>query len=136
MEELESVVVHKKSLERLTKKYYICLRAYQNLREEVNKLNQVSWDYEDDSDGELKLIIESILATFPKRLYDFDPWISVKDMLPPVSNWVLAYPTQLMGVSMAWRLEGGKYLSLLNDYWWQPPTHWMPLPEPPEVEGE
>ena len=59
-------------------------------------------------------------------------WISVKDRLPEPNTLVLVYSKQ------------GKYINLKTDYitcngkWFYSflVTHWMPLPEPPESEGD
>jgi len=58
-------------------------------------------------------------------------WIKV-DQQPPPRKWVLAYPTMLNGVALAMLLNNGKWMNAEHSEWWQPPTHWMPLPEPPK----
>jgi len=54
-------------------------------------------------------------------------WISVDDRLPPFGKAILTYdPTT------------GRHIHLV--YWpprkgiWETVTHWMPLPDPPEVD--
>ena len=68
--------------------------------------------------------------------------ISVKDRLPEKHVWVLTYPNPYGSGKKFnypdWTLA---YLSA-NDVWvnsaqskrWTDPTHWMPLPSPPEDE--
>ena len=73
-------------------------------------------------------------------------WISVADKLPEEGAVILAawrLESELRGTEAGVfqaRYEGGKWLDL-TDYDGQPietnyVTHWMPLPEPPEVEGK
>ena len=62
-------------------------------------------------------------------------WISVKDGLPKEQQFVLIYNTELIGgnASVSWLKDGKWYLlecSTHNDPIYEP-THWMPLPEPP-----
>lgn len=59
-------------------------------------------------------------------------WISVKDRLPDSGSDVLAFAE-----------DHCIYTALFDGIWWlsgdapsYKVTHWMPLPEPPEVEDE
>ena len=63
-------------------------------------------------------------------------WISVEDSLPPVDETVLVcwdYATDIEPEK--------EYLTLDEDYneYWpncqdEPPTHWMPIPQPPKAQ--
>ena len=61
-------------------------------------------------------------------------WISVNERFPCVDTTVLAYDAMKGDTHTAtfdgtlWHLDGGWLLDA-DDF-----THWMPLPEPPEVE--
>jgi hypothetical protein len=61
-------------------------------------------------------------------------WISVKDIMPNASEWVLCYGPELQltdgYVVQSWWDHTNKDYS-----WFQKTfTHWMPLPEPPNYE--
>lgn len=60
-------------------------------------------------------------------------WISVKDRLPNQSERVLIAHKQ--GVTLAWH-NGGYWTkgAATKHRIIKTVTHWMPLPEPPEVE--
>lgn len=61
-------------------------------------------------------------------------WISVKDKLPVAKDVVLAYESAFDSMSMAFRLPGTEVFINVGDYYaLDAVTHWMPLPEPPEV---
>ena len=59
-------------------------------------------------------------------------WISVEERLPEVGQRVLVcslYDLQNIG----WHLGDGRWQ--IKTAYPDTPTHWMPLPEPPEVEA-
>lgn len=61
-------------------------------------------------------------------------WISVKDKMPPTGNAVLVV---VHNAKMAWTcvevdVWDGRWLENADSEW-HIVTHWMPLPEPPEV---
>lgn len=61
-------------------------------------------------------------------------WISVKDRLPDECTHVLVYGE--FGVSMAFLYGDNKHWYIADTEDWdevREVTHWMPLPEPPEV---
>lgn len=65
-------------------------------------------------------------------------WISVKDKFPPFGDWVLVY-CRIYGryIGSYQRIDPEYNFGVWNDgnnSGVLPPTHWMPLPEPP-VEG-
>lgn len=68
---------------------------------------------------------ETILVKPPK-------WISVKDRLPEKGTDVIAN-SKICGVTPAFYDNDGTYYDLNGDGV-RGVTHWMPLPEPPEVE--
>ena len=68
-------------------------------------------------------------------------WISVKDRLPEYKtpyDYVLVCDADGCGNAIAWRdspYEGGKVWCFSSDLWVdEHVTHWMPLPELPEVQ--
>ena len=76
-------------------------------------------------------------------------WISVKDKLPEEDGWYLVFAPGYWGNSRIYGLDGMAYSNFKQNYkkhwgiergtsrgWVGIITHWMPLPEPPEVEGE
>jgi peptidoglycan/xylan/chitin deacetylase (PgdA/CDA1 family) len=63
-------------------------------------------------------------------------WISVTDRLPDELSRVLAVTAE-RGITIAWcRRErlGDLVWVTLDDYYGENVTHWLPLPEPPEVK--
>ena len=61
-------------------------------------------------------------------------WISVKDRLPVAKEVVLTYESAFDSMSMAFRLPNTEEFINVGDYYaLDAVTHWMPLPNPPEV---
>ena len=72
-------------------------------------------------------------------------WIAVKDKLPEDQTEVLVYYRSrnelLRNSDMEYKINAGMYFETDN-YWnidtsdWdnETPTHWMPLPEPPQID--
>jgi len=62
-------------------------------------------------------------------------WISVEDRLPDEDEICLAYPTLTGKVYPVWYFakQGWRTIRFSGEVG-QEPTHWMPLPEPPEVD--
>lgn len=64
-------------------------------------------------------------------------WISVYDRVPMNGEWVLAYYGGYRGNIMAvlqWKY-GAWFDCMRIEEPFKAITHWMPLPEPPEVEA-
>lgn len=65
-------------------------------------------------------------------------WISVKDRLPDTFDDVLVYSNDCI-ISIAWRETEKRKNGIVGWHWNSYckrlgyVTHWMPLPEPPEV---
>lgn len=62
-------------------------------------------------------------------------WISVKERLPDGDDDVLAYNAESGRIDMAYYRENEWFLEDLYEIEYLHPTHWMPLPDAPEVEG-
>lgn len=82
--------------------------------------------------------VQSAIATAP-TVPAYEQWINVKDRLPEVQKEVLIYLPEYDIVEMA---ELFLYASMNLKEWVQNEdayklnevSHWMPLPEPPEVK--
>ena len=66
-----------------------------------------------------------------------DKWISVEDRLPPVAewsqDWVLCYTEE--GGIVCGKYDGGDiFFDAYHDQGLI--THWMPLPDPPDRQGQ
>ena len=62
-------------------------------------------------------------------------WISVEDRLPDNDGICIAFPTQTGNSYPVRYFRTNEWLTLQgNTVWNKKPTHWMPLPEPPEVK--
>ena len=64
-------------------------------------------------------------------------WISVKDRLPEFSEPVLVfygYESYCVATLMRYHSRNGSTWYMPDKWLPGPPTHWMPLPEPPEGE--
>jgi hypothetical protein len=63
-------------------------------------------------------------------------WISVKDRLPEDGKNVLAYDSESGSIDMAYYSENEWFLEDLYEIEYLHPTHWMRLPDAPEMEGK
>lgn len=63
-------------------------------------------------------------------------WISVEERLPEDRDWVLVWHTGYLTAKKAKYKDNDFPIWIIDGYGDQPGevTHWMPLPEPPEVE--
>jgi hypothetical protein len=69
-------------------------------------------------------------------------WISVEDRMPPIDTKVLFmhfYRDEIQWISSGDLLEDGSFFDdkdddVYNSRYSDTVTHWMPLPEPPEVK--
>jgi len=63
-------------------------------------------------------------------------WISVKDRLPEEDGIYIAYPTMTGNVYPVRYFKGFHWRTIMGSDVWDAPTHWMPLPEPPEANDD
>ena len=89
--------------------------------------------------------LKSLIDTQPtvKDINIPSKWISVKDRLPETRHAVLVYTPHHKNIWAASMHEDGNWYIwspggkvLLDPDWNGPITHWMPLPEPPEVKQD
>ena len=83
-----------------------------------------------------KRVLEALVAVHQVKPYKevCCGWISVKARLPKAKEMVLAYEAAFDSMSMAFRLPNTEEFINAGDYYTiDAVTHWMPLPEPPEV---
>lgn len=81
-------------------------------------------------------VLDALVAVYQVKPYKdvCGKWISVKDRLPAKHERVLIYDSVCHNIYMAWRdddLDVWFSEEYLPDFVYV--THWMPLPEPPEV---
>ncbi len=62
-------------------------------------------------------------------------WISVKERLPEVDKWVLLAEVPDSTASHVGQMDDQKrfWIWEAKDIWPSHPSHWLPLPPPPEV---
>ena len=89
--------------------------------------------YEVDDADEKRAIITDLVNGIPtvNAVPVVQRWISVKDRLPEVAGWYLVFYN---GSAMQVAFFKGKKWPFDNHY--HTITHWMPLPEPPKMDGE
>ena len=76
-----------------------------------------------------QIIINWFESKLKQEIEDAKPkWISVKDRLPPEKRYVIGYIKDAGSIVMC-----SKTLTS-DDALWQHVTHWMPLPESPELK--
>lgn len=84
-----------------------------------------------------KRVIDSVPTVDQRCLQPVGKWISVKDRLPDSFDVVLVYSDGF--ISISWRETEKRKNGIVGWHWNSYPdsfgyvTHWMPLPEPPEV---
>ena len=72
---------------------------------------------------------QAYMAACRTCIEGFNEWISVSDRLPHMYDKVLVH--QDTGAIFVGMWETENYWLSVSDLEIQPPTHWMPLPEPP-----
>ena len=93
-------------------------------------------------DGVIKISAD-VRDLLVKLLRGQERWISVEDRLPETRHAVLVYTPHHKNIWAASMHEDGNWYIwspggrvLLDPDWHGPITHWMPLPEPPEVKQD
>ena len=84
-------------------------------------------------------VLDALAAVYQVKPYKdvCGKWISVKDSLPDAFDVVLVYSDGF--ISISWRETEKRKNGIVGWHWNSYPdslgyvTHWMPLPEPPEV---
>lgn len=84
--------------------------------------------------------IKSAIAVRMHAVPKAEGWVSVKDRMPETRHAVLVYTPHHKNIWAAtmhedgnWYIWSPNYRILLDPDWYGPITHWMPLPEVPEV---
>ena len=79
---------------------------------------------------------DAIVVSDDPTIEPVSQWISVKDRLPPEMDKVLvaSKPKETYYIDFAWWTGHGWYRGYRKSSY-KNVTHWMPLPEPPEVEA-
>ena len=93
-------------------------------------------DAVDDWEGGWNPNRETVIRKYFEKLPAVDvvpvqQWISVKDRLPEVAGWYIVFYNES---AMQVAFFKGKTWPFNNNY--HTITHWMPLPEPPKMDGE
>jgi len=95
------------------------------------------YDYPDWWSIDFSNVSEEVLRDRVAALYAESKetkWISIKDRLPKPENVVMVtykYPTGRQEVTMSFTTE--KHPEFFDHVCYDLITHWMPLPEPPEL---
>lgn len=105
---------------------------YKELIEQLRKHHQ-SWAAY--SDLELAHDLEDAITAIETLLAERETagWISVEERLPEAKQRVLTY-SPVDGIAMGAHMGDGRWL-VISSYP-DTPTHWMPLPTPPDRQKE
>ena len=101
--------------------------GYNGIETEVNAAGS-----DDDRDYDCDDLIAALQELKERRAAD-DKWISVKDRLPEIGQFVDIYNSWEGRVPVV-RYEGEGDWSSQYMNWTGRATHWMPLPKPPKEE--
>lgn len=77
-----------------------------------------------------KNTVDHLPTIDPASLRPKGEWISIEDRLPEYGQYVIVYTGRMMEGSV-----GAMYFWHEAYDIWQPVSHWMPLPEPPNMRG-